>query len=441
MESSETESENERENNLFPTFIVIEAVEEDITKVSPFMLQKVISELINPQSVKKIRKNKTLLIQVKTKKDAERLLKVKQINNIKVKAYLHQFLNSAKGVIKSPELSLCTLTEIENDVSLKNQGITNVKRIQINKNDKVINTNTYILTFNKPILPKEIKIGYSIAKVEPYTPNPRRCHNCQKFGHLQNSCNRTSVCRRCGETETEHESPCVRPLSCPNCNERHTADSKECNIWKKEIIKRKCTLNISFIEARRQVESDSHQMSYANIAKMTSQQKVIPEDNTLRNQDLITLISELKCLIELLKGTLSGIKQSTIDNTNPTPSTTNKNDSTYTNLLKLKYPKERETIQEIETLKPSQEKENIKNNSTVVKDTRKMDIEEQNSSSLQTRERSSSRQSSLKEPNEKTKGAKSNKKVETKEVQRTKHKKKQNANSLESIEIMDTSPT
>lgn len=56
MESSETESENERENNLFPTFIVIEAVEEDITKVSPFRLQKVISELINPQSVKKNKK-------------------------------------------------------------------------------------------------------------------------------------------------------------------------------------------------------------------------------------------------------------------------------------------------------------------------------------------------------------------------------------------------
>lgn len=118
-EFSETESENEIENNHFPTFIVVESVGGDITKVSPFMLQKVISGMINPQSIKKIKKNNKLLIQVKTKKDAESLWKIKQINNINVKAYPHQFLNSAKGVIKIPELSLWTPTEIENDDSLK----------------------------------------------------------------------------------------------------------------------------------------------------------------------------------------------------------------------------------------------------------------------------------------------------------------------------------
>lgn len=43
-------------------------------------------------------------------------------------------------------------------------------------------TNTYILNFNTPKPPTEIKIGYMIEKVEVYIPNPLRCHNCQKLG-------------------------------------------------------------------------------------------------------------------------------------------------------------------------------------------------------------------------------------------------------------------
>lgn len=122
------------------------------------------------------------------------------MTTIKSRPFPHQFLNLSKGVTKCPELSLCSSEEIENDDTLKKQGVTDVKRMQVKRDDTIINTNTYILTFEKPTLSKEIKIGYTIAKVEPYIPNPRRCHKCQKFGHLQNICTRTSVCRRCGGT-------------------------------------------------------------------------------------------------------------------------------------------------------------------------------------------------------------------------------------------------
>ncbi len=56
-EFSETKTENEIETNHFPTFLVVEVVEGNITKVSPFMLQKMISEMRNWQSVNKIKKN------------------------------------------------------------------------------------------------------------------------------------------------------------------------------------------------------------------------------------------------------------------------------------------------------------------------------------------------------------------------------------------------
>ena len=73
--------------------------------------------------------------------------------------------------------------EIKNE--LKKQNVVDVKRITIKKQNEIIETNTYILTFNNPKPPLEIKIGYTVVKVETYIPNPSRCHNCQKYGHLK----------------------------------------------------------------------------------------------------------------------------------------------------------------------------------------------------------------------------------------------------------------
>ena len=61
--------------------------------------------------------------------------------------------------------------EIKNE--LKKQNVIDVKRITIKKQNEIIETNTYILTFNNPKPPLEIKIGYTVVKVETYIPNPR----------------------------------------------------------------------------------------------------------------------------------------------------------------------------------------------------------------------------------------------------------------------------
>lgn len=108
---------------------------------------------------KRIKENYPILIQIKTKKDVENILKTNRINGMKVKTYPDQFFDSSKGVIKMPELLLCSLGEIQNDETLKKkQGIADVKWIEIQGNSTRINTNTYILKFNESILLKEIKI-------------------------------------------------------------------------------------------------------------------------------------------------------------------------------------------------------------------------------------------------------------------------------------------
>ena len=52
----------------------------------------------------------TILVEVK-KKHVEEILKWETFNDIEIKTHLHQSLNSSKGVVKSSELSLCTLHE------------------------------------------------------------------------------------------------------------------------------------------------------------------------------------------------------------------------------------------------------------------------------------------------------------------------------------------
>ena len=89
--------------------------------------------------------------------------------NRSVKTYPHKSLNISRGVVRSKELSLCTIEEINRE--LKKQGGTEVKRVSIKKEGKTIETNTYIMHFNTPKIPEKIKVGYTMERIEQYIPN------------------------------------------------------------------------------------------------------------------------------------------------------------------------------------------------------------------------------------------------------------------------------
>ena len=108
---------------------------------------------------------------------------MKTFHNLKIKTYPHKTLKSSKGVMRNKELSQCSREEILTE--LKNQGITDIKRITIKKENQPVQANIYILNFNSPTIPKEIKISYiNKKKIEQYIPNPLRCFKCQKFPNL-----------------------------------------------------------------------------------------------------------------------------------------------------------------------------------------------------------------------------------------------------------------
>ena len=75
-----------------------------------------------------------------------------------------------------------------------------VHHVTVKKEGKVIPTNTLFLTFNRPDMPKELRVGYLKVKVDLFVANPLRCFNCNKFGHtkpaLQNNSKMSTVSER-----------------------------------------------------------------------------------------------------------------------------------------------------------------------------------------------------------------------------------------------------
>ena len=126
--------------------------------LSPFVIEKCIQSIVgHPKTIKKL-KSGDLLLEVDRKQQVENLLKTTKIFDLKVKISLHNSLNSSKGVIRCSELRHCSDKEIIEN--LKEQGVTGVRNVSVRRNGVIKPTNTYILTFNTPILPKKIKVAF-----------------------------------------------------------------------------------------------------------------------------------------------------------------------------------------------------------------------------------------------------------------------------------------
>ena len=140
-------------------------------------------------------------------------------------------------------------TEDEIALTLGKHGVTNIKRISIRKGEERIQTNTYILTFNKPQTPKEVKIGYCLERVEQYVPAPLSCFICQKFGHHRVACRGRQTCSKCSEKDPDHvEEDCLKEIRCANCQLDHAAYARTGTVYQKEkeIIEVKHKRNVSF---------------------------------------------------------------------------------------------------------------------------------------------------------------------------------------------------
>ena len=310
-------------NTAFPRFLLIESIVPDqpLSKLSPFVIEKVLVGLTgSPKSVKKL-KSGSLLIEVEKAVHARTLLKIKHFFNIPARCVPHNSLNTSKGIIRCPDLAGISEEEITSELS--DQNVTAARRITIFRDGIKKPTNTIVLTFNTAILPKCLKVGYLRVTVDLYIPNPLQCYCCFKFGHHESKCKYNQgeeFCRRCGNSNLVHKSEkCEFDICCKNCKGEHVATSRSCPLWKKEkeIVTVKYTEGLSFPEARKIVESrNSMGVSYASVSKTNI-------SKTVQRRDVHTQTADIGVQTT---GKTSSTKES--DNQKPTTSSKHNKENT-----------------------------------------------------------------------------------------------------------------
>ena len=201
-----------------------------------------------PKDIKRER-NGSLVLTITDEKKKDKLLATKEMLGMRVKCYMHRTANRSRGVIRSREL--WGLKDEEITEGLKSQGVIETRRIKIKRDDQLIDTNSFILTFSTKRIPENIKVLFEKIQVRPYIPNPMRCHGCHRYGHGQATCRRPAACYKCGSTD--HTQDCSGQAKCINCGGAHPASSKECPVWaiEKEICAIKAREGLSFPEARK----------------------------------------------------------------------------------------------------------------------------------------------------------------------------------------------
>ena len=239
---------------------------QSLTQTNPFKLAKAINEKITGKlnNVTTL-SNGFLLLECNNSHQSTILQDTKSLNNIHVSFTPHKTMNFSKGVIRCRDIRQMTNESII--AQLHDQGVIDCRRILIKQDGQTIETHTYVLTFNKLHLPKIIHVGYEIVRVEKYIPPALQCRHCLLYGHTETTCRRQAPrCARCGANDELNDCH-QESIKCIHCSGEHLSFSKYCPRWKteQEIVTLKHTFNLTFPEARKQIQQKTN-ISYASVA-------------------------------------------------------------------------------------------------------------------------------------------------------------------------------
>ena len=260
-----------RPRNFIRFYSIKSKNEANLTRLNMFKVDRAISSYIGPfEKISEDYGNKTWTIEVRNETQGAKLKEMKELLSEQIEVTPHEHHNQSQGVITCAVLKGYEDSDITE--GLKEQGVTNCKRIIRNpKSSNPEPTTTLILTFNVPYPPDRITIRTGLSeRVRPYIPIPRRCFNCQKYGHSGAKCRKeTPVCTRCGlDFDEEHKAEtCDNPVNCIHCNQPHSVASKTCPKYlnEKEILTIKTKEHLTFAEARAKVNANKPPKSYAKV--------------------------------------------------------------------------------------------------------------------------------------------------------------------------------
>ena len=213
------------------------------------------------------------VLEASSSSQVQNLLPQTRIANFTVTISVFNALNQCKGVIKCPELQATSVDEIKELTA--DQGVSYVRRVKRwNKyKNELVDTHTYVFTFNLSSLPATVKVAYLYLPLELYIDNPRKCHQCQRYGHSKEKCKNRAVCYRCALflTAKDHRTPCDRPPHCYHCTDSHPTSFRGCPEYKRQqyILNTAAREHVTFNEAVKRVRQSrifSHK-SFAAVAR------------------------------------------------------------------------------------------------------------------------------------------------------------------------------
>lgn len=275
-------SKNQKLSDLLegPKYIIMKRNESNkeltLSSVSPFLVMKVIENIAGKPKTTKLLRDGSLLIHTTSQKQADKLYNLKQLtNNINITVFEHSSLNLSKGTIFCKDILVASDDEIKE--ALRDQHVIDIHRMKKkNRENMIVDSGLFIITFNLCQLPTHINAGYERIEVREYFPNPRRCFNCQRFGHGAKFCNKQpGVCGKCSDYQHTPDE-CVQPMCCPNCKLQHPAWDRKCPVFLQEmnIQKIQTTNRISNYEARKRYHDTNpkiqnvQNMSFANATAL-----------------------------------------------------------------------------------------------------------------------------------------------------------------------------
>lgn len=339
--------------------------ESDLTKLNMFKVDKAIKDKVgNCEKISEDYKNKSWTVEVKTKEQGTEIMKMRVLLSEPITVTPHQQYNQSQGVIT------CALLKgySDKDISegLSEHGVIDCRRIvRKPKSPNPEPTTTLILTFNSSSPPDKIVIRTGLVeRVRPYIPLPRRCYNCQNYGHSGAKCRKEiPVCTRCGMDMEEGHTPnsCQLPVNCVHCKENHEVSSKSCPryILEKEILALKTKEHLTFAEARARIilSQPAGGRSYASATRQVIAKRPHGNDTTDINNNTT---------IESSKNTATSIKRPLQRNESPSPEKTKEKRVRQTELSLPKLPNISSTnknCEEMEITRPPEDTTRVKRNS------------------------------------------------------------------------------
>ena len=194
------------------------------------------------------RRDGSILIDVKTEKNSQKIAKLQQICNTNVSTSRDAETNSSTGTVLVPRSEFRNpeglADRILNQARLQDLPASNAEYYTMKSSRSKKDLHFVKLTFETRTLPTYMYVGFERVKVKEVLPKPRQCQICWKFGHPSKYCHSNPCCPICGENNHNFDSCHYKGNKsyhghCPNCNEDgHTAFSKKCPLYirEKEVL-------------------------------------------------------------------------------------------------------------------------------------------------------------------------------------------------------------